>query len=79
VVTDINWHMLVLQQMARVGLTPTEQRIALELLRARSNAEIGLALGMAERTVTGYLYRMMQKTNTHNPIWSGPGAPTGRP
>jgi len=60
--------MLVLQQMARVGLTPTEQRIALELLRVRSNAEIGLALGMAERTVKGYLYRMTQKTNTHNRI-----------
>ena len=64
----IHWRMQVLQQMTRYNLTPTEQRIALQLLRARSNPEVAAVLGITERTVKSHLSEMMRKTQTHNRV-----------
>lgn len=66
--TPIEWRPIVLRQMIAFGFTPLERRIALELLRAQSNAEIAATMDLAVRTVTNYLSDMMRKSHTHNRV-----------
>jgi DNA-binding NarL/FixJ family response regulator len=61
-----NWYMTILHQVTAFGFTTTEERVAVELLKAKSNAEIAEALGISVTSVKSHLYEMMQKSGTHN-------------
>ena len=58
----------VLHQVTRFGFTRTEERVALELLRGKSNPEIAQSLGMTERTVKNHLTNLLKKAHVHNRV-----------
>lgn len=50
-----------MNEIVKAGLTPTQGRVAEALLDGLSNREIGLRLGIAERTAKQHLRIMFMK------------------
>ena len=48
----------------RVGLTPRERDVLREVLKAKTNDEIALALGITTNCVKKHLYSTMNRTGT---------------
>ena len=60
--------MLAEGQMKDFGFTPTEQRVAWQLMRDMANKEISQALGITEHTVKEHLRVMYQKAQVRSRV-----------
>ena len=52
----------------KYGLTPTEYKVLLELVRGKSNPQIGLVLHISPHTVKIHVAKILEKFSVHNRI-----------